>query len=292
MTRVPRLSAVIVSRNEGRELGRTVANFEDTLPPGADVVVVDDGSTDHSADFLARRRGRVRLKRTRGLGVARARNLGARLSHGDIIVFADAHIRLEAGWWRPLAEILEDPAAGGTSPAVNHIHPGRANGYGLRLKGPSLEAGWLTKPPEAPVAVPILPGCCLAMRRDVFENTGGWDEGMLQRGGVDNEGCIRLWLYGYYLVVAPEVTVRHLFRPQSPYPVGWPEYVHNRLRLALAHLNPSRLAKVVSALRSQPGFGDGLVLASQSDAGRRRIETAARRVRSDDWYFERFSMKW
>jgi GT2 family glycosyltransferase len=290
--RLPSLSAVIVSRNEGGELRRTVSNFEDTLPPGSEIVVVDDGSTDRSADFLSRRRGLVRLKRAVGIGVARARNLGARTARGKIVVFADAHIRMDSGWWRPLVDILEDPMAGGAAPAINHFEPGRANGYGLKFKGPSLEAGWLTKAGSAPLAVPILPGCCFAMRRDVFDTTGGWDEGMRQRGGVDNEGCVRLWLYGYHLAIAPEVTVRHMFRPQSPYPVGWPEYLHNRLRLAFSHLSPNRLAKVVGALRTQPGFGEGMVLVLQSDVGQRRLLAAARRVRSDDWFFERFGMKW
>ena len=42
------------------------------------------------------------------------------------------------------------------------------------------------------------------MRREVFEATKGWDEGMLLRGGVDNEGCVRFWLLGYELWIAPD----------------------------------------------------------------------------------------
>src|SRR2546425_6628081 len=101
-----RISVVVISRNEGEELRRTVENLEDTLPDGGEVVVVDDGSTDGSARRLARRRGRVRLHRLDGFGVARARNHGARQSGGGVIVFADAHIRLDPFWWRPLAELF------------------------------------------------------------------------------------------------------------------------------------------------------------------------------------------
>jgi GT2 family glycosyltransferase len=286
------LSVVVISRNEGAELRRTVENLEDTLPPGGEVVVVDDGSTDGSSAHLARRRGRVRLKRAKNLGVARARNWGARLSRGAIVVFADAHIRLPSMWWRPLVEILENPKVGGAAPAVTHLRPTTYRGYGLRLTGPDLDAQWLTRRSADPFPVPILPGCCLAMRREVFEATGGWDEGMLLRGGVDNEGCVRFWLFGYDLVIAPEVLVRHQFRKKSPYPIGWGPYLHNRLRLAFAHLSASRLGKVVSALRHFEAFGEALALLVEGDISAHRPEMLKRRVRSDDWFFERFGMKW
>jgi GT2 family glycosyltransferase len=287
-----RLSVVVISRNEGAELRRTVENLEDTLPDGGEIVVVDDGSTDRSADHLSRRRGRVKLKRGKNLGVARARNWGARQSRGGIVVFADAHIRVEPLWWRPLAEILEDPKIGGAAPAVTGIQRSSYKGYGLRLTGPDLDARWLAKRDDRPLAVPILPGCCLAMRREVFEATGGWDEGMLLRGGVDNEGCVRFWLFGYDLMIVPEVLVRHQFRKKSPYPIGWGPYLHNRLRLAFAHLTPNRLGKVVSALRHYEAFGEALALLVERGISAHRPDMLKRRVRSDDWYFERFGMKW
>ena len=286
------LSVVVISRNEGAELRRTVENLEDTLPAGGEIVVVDDGSTDGSAAHLARRRGRVKLKRARSLGVARARNWGARLSRGSVVVFADAHIRVARLWWQPLLEILENPRVGGAAPAVTHLKPTPYRGYGLRLTGPDLDARWLTKRSNQAFAAPILPGCCLAMRRDVFDATGGWDEGMLVRGGVDNEGCVRLWLFGYELMIAPEVLVRHQFRRKSPYPIGWGPYLHNRLRLAFAHLSPNRLAKVVNALRHHEGFGEALALLVEGNISAHRPSMMQRRVRSDDWFFERFGMKW
>jgi len=286
------LSVVVISRNEGAELRRTVENLEDTLPEGGEIVVVDDGSTDGSAAHLARRRGRVKLRRARNLGVARARNWGARLSRGAIVVFADAHIRVESLWWRPLMDLLEDPKVGGAAPAVTHLKPTPYRGYGLRLTGPDLDAKWLTRRAGGPFPVPILPGCCLAMRREVFEATGGWDEGMLLRGGVDNEGCVRFWLFGYDLLIAPEVVVRHQFRRKSPYPIGWGPYLHNRLRLAFAHLSPNRLGKVVSALRHYEAFGEALALLVEGNISAHRPDMLKRRVRSDDWFFERFGMKW
>ena len=295
------LSLIVVSRNEGRELRRTVQNLEDTLPEHGEILVIDDGSTDRSAECLARRRGRVRLKRTHDLGVARARNFGAGLAKGDILVFADAHIRLPRLWWQPLAEILENPKVAAAAPAVSQLDATPVNasdgasdgeGYGLKFKNPAMEIQWLKRQSDAPFPAAILPGCCLAMRRDAFEVAGGWDSGLMHRGGVDNELGVRLWLLGFDLMVAPQVVCQHLFRKVSPYPVGWPQYLHNRLRLAFAHLGSQRLGKVVNALRKHSAFGEALRLVVEGGISARRAEMTARRVRTDDWYFERFGMKW
>jgi GT2 family glycosyltransferase len=291
------LSLIVISRNEGLELRRTVQNLEDTLPERAEILVIDDGSTDRSAECLAHRRGRVRLKRTHDLGVARARNFGAGFAKGDILVFADAHIRLPKLWWQPLAEILENPKVAAAAPAISQLNVTQLNapesqGYGLKFKNPAMEIQWLKRHGDAPFPAAILPGCCLAMRRDAFEVAGGWDGGLLHRGGVDNELAVRLWLLGFDLMVAPQVVCQHLFRQVSPYPVGWPQYLHNRLRLAFAHLGSQRLGKVVNALRKHSAFGEALRLVVEGGISARRAEMAARRIRTDDWYFERFGMKW
>ena len=288
------ISVVVISRNEGVFLRRTIENLEDTLPEGSEILVIDDGSTDRSADYLARRRtGLTRLHRVQGYGVAKARNFGGGQARGDVLVFADAHLGLDAGWWRPLLEQLDDPKVGAAAPAIARLPSTGIAGYGITFQGPKLEVKWLRRKPRQPVPAPILPGCCLAIRRDVFENTGGaWDGGLLQRGNVDNEISVRLWLLGYELMVVPEVVVRHRFRKRSPFHVGWPEYLHNRLRLAFVHFNPARLGRVVSSLRTYPGFGDALGLLVDGDITARRNEVISKRVRNDDWYFERFRLNW
>jgi glycosyltransferase involved in cell wall biosynthesis len=285
----PRISVVVISRNEGSFLRRTVENLLDTLPAGAEIVVVDDGSTDKSAEGLKR----VRLYRAKGLGVAKSRNFGGQKTRGDILIFADAHLGLDAGWWRPLTEQLEDPKVGAVAPGIAKWKDDGLIGWGIRFKGPQMEVKWLRRKPKQPAAVPILPGCCLAMRREVFERPGGgWDQGLHQRGNVDNEVSVRLWLLGYELRVVPEVVVRHRFRKTSPFPVGWPEYLHNRLRLAFVHFKPERLATVVSSLRRYPGFGEAMALLVEGNIGERRRENFSTRTRNDDWYFERFRLHW
>jgi glycosyltransferase involved in cell wall biosynthesis len=286
-----KISVVVISRNEGRELKRTVENFDDTLPPSAEIIVIDDGSTDGSTDHLEQRRGRIRLYRAHGCGVARARNLGARQARGNIIVYADAHLRLQPDWWRPMLDLLRNPRVGGVAPALDGYRGG-AIGYGLTFKDSKLNVRWLRRKPSGAVAAPIIPGCCFATRRDVIEASGGWDDRQLQRGNIDNEGCVRFWMLGYDLMITPDTIVSHKFRKRSPYHVGWPEFLFNRLRLAFVHFNPERLGKVVGALRGYPGFGEALALLAASDIAERRRAIDARRVRDDDCYFTRFEISW
>jgi glycosyltransferase involved in cell wall biosynthesis len=289
----PRISMVVISRNEGADLRMTVENLQDTLPGNAEIIVVDDGSTDKSADFLARRRGRVRLVRSDGRGVAQSRIFGAKQTTGDVIVFADAHLGLDSGWWKPMLEQLENRKIGAVAPAIAQLPATKVIGYGLTFSNSKMDVRWFHRRPNGPVAAPILPGCCVAMRRDVFVSTGGgWDPGLLHRGNVDNEFSVRLWLLGYDLMIVPDVVVRHRFRPVSPFPVGWPEYIHNRLRLAFVHFNPARLSAVVSRLRRSTGFGEALGLVVDGDITARRRAITAARKRDDDWYFERFRLNW
>ena len=121
------ISVVVISRNEGQELKRTIENFDDTLP--------------------AKRRGRIKLHRVEGYGVARARNFGARQARGDVIVYADAHLRLDPDWWRPLVDVLENPKVGGVAPAIAGYRPGPI-GYGLTFKDSKLEVRWQRPKPR------------------------------------------------------------------------------------------------------------------------------------------------
>jgi len=284
------VSVVIISRNEGARLEATVRGVLRTLPkPRRDVIVVDDGSTDASFAFLRRFRD-VRVVRSEGIGVANARNLGASHATGDVIVFCDAHMDVPAGWHRALVEPLESRGVGAVAPGIYSITEPKRRGFGLYLAGPELRARWRPFPGRAPARVPILPGCFLAMRRDVFEATGGFDSGMRQLGGNDNELSLRLWLLGYELLVVPTIEAGHLFRTRIPFDATWAAVVHNRLRTAFVHFRQERIERVVDALRAYEAFPTGLAMTAGGDVFARRALLHATRQRSDDWFFEAFGL--
>jgi GT2 family glycosyltransferase len=287
-----RLSLVVIARDEGAELRRTVENLRDTLPQGSEMVVVDDGSRDGCARFLNGRQRGIRLVRAAGLGVARARNLGATQARGDWIIFADAHIRVPTGWWRPLEALVDSPRVGVAAPGVEGIRKGQLAGFGLTFRGPDLNIRWHDMLSRHPFPSLILPGCCLAVRRDIFDAVGGWDSGLYGVGGNDNEFCLRLWLMGYRLLVTPEAVIRHRFRKRSRVPVDGPRHLHNLLRMAMMHLKPERVGRVFAAHQHDRDLGPAVALLAAGDVAARRRELLQRRVKNDDWCFERFGLEW
>ena len=92
-----RVSAIIPTYNRREQLFRAIDSaFEQTLPV-AEVIVVDDGSTDGTAEAVEQCYGsRVRLFRQLNAGVSAARNLGIRESRGDWIGLLDSD-----DWWHP-----------------------------------------------------------------------------------------------------------------------------------------------------------------------------------------------
>jgi glycosyltransferase involved in cell wall biosynthesis len=280
------ITVVVIAHNEGAHLVETIRRLLWTLPDDAEIVIVDDASSDGSTNVVFRDR-RVRLLRLRGVGVAAARNAGASYAKGDVLVFLDGHVWVDPGWWRPLVELLGNLTIGAVSPAVAPVGGGR-RGFGLMFDGPELRVTWLERRGSTPYAVPLLPGCSVAVRRQTFVATGGFDTGMIRWGSIDNEFSLRLWLLGYELWIAPSVEVVHLFRQSHPYRVEWLWVVHNVLRLALVHFGPRRVERVMAALREYPDFAAALALARAKGLRSRRSELAAARLVSDDTFFARF----
>lgn len=287
-----RISVILPATNESVLLRRTVEQFEATLPAGSEILVIDNGSTDGCADFLVEEpRETVELIRTSApLGVAAARNHGLARARGEIVVFSDAHMDLPEGWWQPIADTLNQPEVGVVGPGIGVMgRPDRRAGYGQRIAEPALRLEWLPRRADEPFPVPALGGGFMAMRHDTLKRAGAFDEGMPQWGSEDMELCLRYWLMGYEAWVVPEVRVLHYFRKQRPYGAETRLLVHNLLRVALLHFNEARMGRVLTALRNKPQFGPSLALAFESDVWEKRAEFAARRVRDDDWLFDKFS---
>jgi GT2 family glycosyltransferase len=156
----------------------------------------------------------------------------------------------------------------------------------MAFGGFDLSSKWLYDKPAAPASVPLLIWACAAIRRSLFEESGGFDEGMIRWGSIDNEMSFRLWLEGYELRVVPSVKVAHLFRSTRPYPMTWSAALHNRLRLALVHFEADHRARVVEALRSHDDFPEAAALMADSDIASRRRTLMPRKVRDSVWWFE------
>jgi LPS sulfotransferase NodH len=287
---LPATAVVVVSHNEGENLPRTVRGLVSTVPDTTDIVVVDDWSTDGSAESLADEE-RVRILRPpQRAGVTGARNFGAAAATGDLLVFADAHVDPVPGWLRPLAAAFADPSVAAVAPTISRIEHRVEKGYGFTWRDAGLGVRWLRQQPTRPMPVPFLCGCFVAFRREDFEAVGGFDPGMLTWGSEDAEICLHLWRLGRRCEVIPRSDVAHLFRPAFPYHVGAGETLHNILRLAVAHFSDRALAAVVAKASASPAFARAFDAVLDSDvwARRERIASAARH--DGDWFLDRFRL--
>jgi GT2 family glycosyltransferase len=284
------LSVIVPALNEGGHLHRTIAGLNGTLPPASEIIVVDDGSTDGCADFLRGSRSVCLLEPDepgRRLGAPAARNKGAAAAQGEVLVFLDAHVDVEPGWSEPLIEAARDPEVGAAAPGISVAGRNDCCGYGLRFRDAALGVEWLP-PPAGPAEAPLLPGACLAIRRALFEEQGGFDAGLIRWGSEDAELSLRLWTAGYALRLVPEVTVAHLFRASHPYPIDWTGVLHNMLRLAVVHFSRERLARVVERQKHYRDFAAACALLMETDAAFRRSAVRDRRKRDDHAYFAHF----
>ncbi|TDK30048.1 glycosyltransferase family 2 protein [Luteimonas terrae] len=83
-----RISIVLPAKNEAEGLRRTLPKLA-TCQPGAELIVVDDGSTDETAE-VARQHGACVVSAPYSMGNGAAIKRGARAASGEIIVFMDA----------------------------------------------------------------------------------------------------------------------------------------------------------------------------------------------------------
>lgn len=281
-----RISVIVISFNEGDWLRRTIDHLLPTLPPESEVIVVDDQSTDNSTAFLDDRYPTVKLFRSdQRLGVAPARNFGAAQATGDILVFSDAHVIVPSGWLAPLLELLTRPEIGAVAPA---IAGGAATGYGQKWTDASLAIEWLGKQGDMPYPVPLLCGCFLALRQELFTQIGQFDPGMVLWGAEDSEISLRLWLAGHECWVVPNVEIQHRFHAQFPYEVKWEPVLHNRLRLAALHFGPRRLERVIARLKPYHEFAAASARLLSGDLPERAAQLRPLRAHDHDWFFDRF----
>jgi glycosyltransferase involved in cell wall biosynthesis len=167
------VSIVIPARNEAENLELLLRALVDQRADAEiEITVVDDGSTDHTADVARSYDARViRLEHANRCGnPAAARNIGAKKANGDPIVFLDADCQPSAGW---LAALLAAHDSGQTVVGGSlDLPPGLS--WTARL---DYYCGWYhVHSRRTGRRVPSHPPCNLSVRRDTFAATNGFTE--------------------------------------------------------------------------------------------------------------------
>jgi O-antigen biosynthesis protein len=147
---------------------------------------------------------------------ARMNNLGAGRATGDILVFLNDDVEpLDRGWLTALVAQAERPEVGIAgaklvypSGAIQHagMAVGIMEGVGHPYRDTFGSAWWHWLPFTRNVAA--VTGACLAMRRAVFEQLGGFDEAFPVNYN-DADLCLRARAAGYEVIYEPGAVLRH-----------------------------------------------------------------------------------
>jgi GT2 family glycosyltransferase len=201
-TRPPRISVVVCTLNGGATIGETLDAIERLEYPDVEPIVVDDGSTDATAEIVAAH-PEVRLIRTPNRGLSAARNTGLRAATGELVAYLDDDAYPDPHWLDYVALALRDDTHAGVG------------GPNLPVPEDGLVAESVANAPGGPVHVLLsdtvaehIPGCNMAFRRDRLEAIGGFDE-QFRVAGDDVDVCWRLQARGWTLGFHPAAVVWH-----------------------------------------------------------------------------------
>lgn len=270
-----RVRAVVVSWNSAGLVGRAAAS----VPAPARVVVVDNASSDGSADEAERAGAAVvRLPANTGFGPACNRGAGEvdGLPPAEALLFLNPDAALvdgEACLRALLAALDADPRVGAVAPALegngqvpfqlrklptpgslareafllNRLFP-RNRGF--------LRERYLDRDRSAPFDVEQPAAAALLVRREVFEEVGGFDPAFAPAWFEDVDLCAKILESGYRIRFVPAARASHVGGTTMralPYDDYLPLYTRNLLLYLRRHAGPAaralaRLALVSGAL--------------------------------------------
>ncbi len=220
------ISVIVATHNRRHLLERTLAAFErqDWPPEDMELLVVDNGSTDGTAQWLAARLAagawpQVRLLHESRPGKSHAVNRGVAHATGSLLLFTDDDVVPDTGWVGAMARAMEES---GADFGVGRVLPLWEAPPPAWLS-PALY-GVLAIPDNGPVRLRVAPGCNehvmpiganMALRASVIARIGGWraELGKLRntlRSGEDHEFFLRMLSARLEGVYEPSASVGHL----------------------------------------------------------------------------------
>jgi len=218
----PLVTFVIPVFNQLDLTRRCLRSIADTVGVPREVVVVDNGSTDGTAGFLAGERVTV-IRNDANLGISRATSQGIAAARGRYACLMNNDVACRPGWLEPLLAVLEgDPLAGLAGPkqvtpdgrvwhAGTVFLPQGDTGYpglpvhvfsGFQADDPAVDAGG---------EYPAMNFGCALVKAALFEEAGVLDdEGFIFPGYYEDvDWCLRARKAGYTCHYVPESVVLH-----------------------------------------------------------------------------------
>jgi len=217
------VSVIIPTYNRRELVCRAINSVLAQSRPVAEILVVDDGSTDGTMDALGARYGeQLRCVSQPNAGVAAARNHGLRLAQGRFIAFLDSDDEWEQDKTRQQREWLDDhPDFGMVLCDVMRVNARHEEIEHFRRRDMLPVDGLILK---WVLLHPTLVPTSLMMRREVVQSVGGFDESL--QTGEDLDFHLRvaaLWPIG--VIEAPLVRAMRGHDGLSSLPRTYDDYI-------------------------------------------------------------------
>ena len=215
------LSVIVATRNRAHAIAPCLSSIAAAIahagPIDAEIVVVDNGSTDQTAAVLEAWAGAsdvpVKVLREARRGKARALNCGLRAAQGEVLAFTDDDCRLSEAYVNDL--LGHDSADAELVLRGGRIELGDPTDLPFTINtGPTLQR-WQKKMNSARYGRfrGCINGCNMTMRRALVERLGPFDEdfgpGSVIGAGEDADYIYRAYLSGATLEYVPDMTVSH-----------------------------------------------------------------------------------
>ena len=248
LAEIPSFSVIVCTHNGGERIVSCLRALRHLEYPTFEILVVDDGSTDNTAE-LVRQFDDVRLIESEHCGLSAARNRGAAEAQGEIIAYTDDDCEPDIHWLRWLAHAFEQgawDACGGPNlaprPKVSHDAGASLIDEVVVASAPGAPSHVLLSDDEAE----HLPGCNLAVRKKVINAIGGFRERYLIAGD-DVDFCWRLEAAGYRMGFCAAAFVWHR-RRTTLWRYFKQQYYYGKAEAMLMRDHPERFRRGSGAL--------------------------------------------
>lgn len=202
LPRAPKVSIVIACYNGARTLQSCLDSLTRLSYPDYEVIIVDDGSTDITAQVASLYKS-FRLIRQDHQGLSVARNTGIAASQGEIIGFTDADCQADEDWlYYVVGDLLKGSFVG-------------VGGHNFLPPDDSAVAAAVMASPGGPAHVMLtdrvaehIPGCNMAFYKWALEEVACFDS-IFHRAGDDVDICWKLQQRGFRIGFSPAGFVWH-----------------------------------------------------------------------------------